>query len=104
MRRLLHAGAVGAAVDRGPRFVVHAEADHGPAVVAAAKNEVQLVPPLRPVLGDPHVSRFASQVAPIFFNDGKSAGRVVYFYEMSLEDASFTEARIIASAKNQGGV
>ena len=54
--RLLHPFAMRAGVDREARVVVHAKADHRPAIIQSRANEVQLVAALRAVLVRPHLT------------------------------------------------
>ena len=56
--RVLHSLGGRAGVNRGATAVVHAVTDHGPAVVPAGLNPVQLVTTLRTVLRKPDVVRF----------------------------------------------
>src|SRR5688500_15157168 len=56
MNRLLHSLTMGTAVNRGSRAIVHAKAEHRPAVILAGLEDVDFVTALGSVLGDEHVS------------------------------------------------
>ena len=65
MHRRFHALAARPGVDGGPAAVVHAVADHRPAVVQAGPDEVELVAALRSVLVGPQVAGLGVHEQPL---------------------------------------